>query len=501
MAKPEIPLKFSGGMLVRSVLELKPRLVSHYGELLEMAGNGKLARFLDGQCEEELAARLRATEGTPAEKLRELFLQWGVEIDAGLEESVAVLQAIEAAFEEKGLAVEMRRERTAERMAQCEELARSGNAKAQRLLGTSYFFGIHHEVCKEEARGWFEKSVAQGDVAGQVRLGLCCLHGIGGEKSAAEAFGWFEKSAKLGNADGQYWAGVCYRDGVGVKKNEKEARGWFEKSAAQGDETAKNAIKELEEAVVAAYEKARKEREEEEKKKPPSAATLEKPFENSLGMRFVPVAGTKVLFSIWETRVRDYEVFGRATGNDGGKPSFTQTPDDPVAEVSWDDATAFCKWLTKEERRSGKIGEQEKYRLPTDAEWSVAVGLPSESGRTPSEKSGKIADVYPWGTQWPPRRGAGNYDPSLMVDKFVYTSPVGSFAANRYGLYDMGGNAWEWCEDWYDGYGLKKYRVLRGGAWNYRDRTDLSSSYRNYNFPGCRNLNFGFRCVLECRLL
>ena len=214
------------------------------------------------------------------------------------------------------------------------------------------------------------------------------------------------------------------------------------------------------------------------------------PWTNGLGMVFVPVPGVQVWFGIWDVRVRDYQAYAEAnTGVDGEwkNPGFPQDDAHPVVNVSWEDAKAFCAWLS---RKEGKT-----YRLPTDAEWSVAVGLVGEKGNTPKEKSMKIKDVYPWGNQWPPPKGAGNYASSLHVDDFDYTSPVGSFSANRHGLYDMGGNVWEWCEDWYDN--DQKYRVLRGASWSFNLNPDyLLSSYRDYSTPGLRNYYFGFRVVL-----
>ncbi len=228
-----------------------------------------------------------------------------------------------------------------------------------------------------------------------------------------------------------------------------------------------------------------------------AAPTDGAPFENSLGMKFVPVPGTNARFSVWDTRVKDYAAFVQATRHDAGDgwkdPGFQQTDDHPVVNVSWEDAKAFCKWLTEAERGAGKIPASQEYRLPTDAEWSAAVGLPQERGNSPKEKDGKVKCVYPWEASWPPPRGAGNYDSSLGVDTFDYTSPVGSFPANRFGLYDMGGNVWQWCEDLYSE--DKAYRVVRGGSWYGILPESLCSSYRNDGHPDYRISCYGFRCI------
>ena len=92
------------------------------------------------------------------------------------------------------------------------------------------------------------------------------------------------------------------------------------------------------------------------------------------------------------------------------------------------------------------------------------------------------------------RRRSGNYDPALKVDSFADTSPVGSFAVNRFGLFDLGGNAWEWCEDFYDG--SSAARVLRGGSWGRNDSGFLLSSSRIDVTADGRYDFVGFRCVL-----
>ena len=231
-------------------------------------------------------------------------------------------------------------------------------------------------------------------------------------------------------------------------------------------------------------------------------ATKEKPFINSLGMEFVPVpivggptGGNRVLFSVWDVRVRDYRAFTEEMKREWAKPSFEQTDEHPAVNVSWDDAKAFCEWLTKKERAAGKLGANESYQLPSDHEWSCAVGIGEreDARASPAYKSGKIDHVFPWGTQWPPPKGAGNYDSSFGVDDFAETSPVGSFAANKFGLYDIGGNVWQWCEDRYDSSGSS--RVLRGGSWYINVRGDLLSSYRVSVDPTLR-IGLGFRVVV-----
>jgi len=254
-----------------------------------------------------------------------------------------------------------------------------------------------------------------------------------------------------------------------------------------------------------------------------ATATKDSPFVNMLGMKFVPVpilggptGGQRILFSVWDTRVQDYAAFVQDTKHEWREADFPQGPTHPAVDVSWEDAQLFCQWLTARESRDGGTGRLPAgfgYRLPSDHEWSCAVGLAGEdAAKLPVEKSQKIDDAFPWGTQWPPPAGAGNYAgeelrPALAAGKyprfnviagyqdgFVNTSPVGSFAANRFGLYDMGGNVWQWCEDWTNE--DRNERVMRGAAWRNHERVVLLSSSRAHTFPSDRNGYVGFRCVV-----
>jgi len=126
-----------------------------------------------------------------------------------------------------------------------------------------------------------------------------------------------------------------------------------------------------------------------------------KKYINSLGVPYVPVPGTDVLFSVWETRRREYHKFAYDISPDW-EPTGPDFPDTyPALHTSWQSASNYCRWLTKKELEEGNIEPNMEYRLPTDLEWSAAVGLGKEDGKDPKTRSGKIQNVYPWGKEWP----------------------------------------------------------------------------------------------------
>jgi formylglycine-generating enzyme required for sulfatase activity len=278
------------------------------------------------------------------------------------------------------------------------------------------------------------------------------------------------------------------------------------------------------------------------------AATRERPYVNSLGMEFIPVPGKE---GVWmcrtETRVRDFRAYVKNLEAQSGlliafvpgnllakskesrfggyrisrdwfspalwdQPGFEQNEDHPVVCVSWLEAKGMAESLTHSEK--GLI-----YRLPTDEEWSAAVG-----------SIGK----YPWGNAWPPLPGSGNYWDRQAIknlsesgleltvvggddydDGSEKTARVASFSENRFGFFDLGGNVWEWCEDSFlaamnDKDVLRANpdfsgeidsnegrRVLRGGSWYDDSEELLRSAARSAEYPSSMDDHIGFRLVVE----
>ena len=252
----------------------------------------------------------------------------------------------------------------------------------------------------------------------------------------------------------------------------------------------------------------------------PAAATKDAPFVNSLGMKFVPVPitggptdGKRVLFSIWETRKQDYEAFAKETKREWKYPGFEQGPTHPAVNMTWGDANAFCTWLTERERKAGRIGAEDTYRLPSDHEWSCAVGIGDreDPSAKPRRKNQGIQDVFPWGAAWPPPTGIANLageesagknignGPPIpgFRDDFVHTAPVGSFAPSRDGLFDLAGNVGELCAEFYDADEQQNlFRVARGGAFVSQTESITRSSCRLSRREGHADRDTGFRPVL-----
>ncbi len=178
---------------------------------------------------------------------------------------------------------------------------------------------------------------------------------------------------------------------------------------------------------------------------------------------------------------------------------FSQNEDNqPVVNVSWDDAVAYAKWLSQ------KTGQT--YRLPTEAEWEYAARAGTTTsrfwGNDPDEacQYANVADLT-----------AKKYRPHWTVfvcnDGHAVSAPVGTYKPNAFGLYDMLGNVWEWCEDVYNSEAYSKlpkdnpvyegtgeYRVMRGGGWS-NGPLGIRSSHRVALSPDFGHHALGFRLV------
>ncbi|MEK7812172.1 MAG: SUMF1/EgtB/PvdO family nonheme iron enzyme, partial [Candidatus Desantisbacteria bacterium] len=170
---------------------------------------------------------------------------------------------------------------------------------------------------------------------------------------------------------------------------------------------------------------------------------------------------------------------------------YSITDEHPVVGVSWQDAVAFCKWLSQV---SGK-----NYYLPTESEWEKAA-------------KGTGTREYPWGNQEPDDSGVyrANYNPGKFIeDGYEFTSKTGNFmdGVSPYGCWNMAGNAWEWCADWYDekycqqqeltnnpkGADTGTKRIVRGGSWSSQ-KQNLRVSNRHCFLPESQLNIVGFRC-------
>jgi len=192
--------------------------------------------------------------------------------------------------------------------------------------------------------------------------------------------------------------------------------------------------------------------------------------------------------------------------------------DDPIVEVSWYGAVAYCNWRSLQEGRepcydltNGTCDfNRNGYHLPTEAQWECAArgGLSGRRfpwGDTISHSQANYVSSDAFNYDISPTRG---YHPTWNDGIWPYTSPVGSFAANGYGLYDMTGNAGEWCHDWYGlGYDYRPQtnptgpsegagRVYRGGFWS-APALWCRVSYRYYLTPGSCYEYLGFRVCME----
>jgi formylglycine-generating enzyme required for sulfatase activity len=178
-------------------------------------------------------------------------------------------------------------------------------------------------------------------------------------------------------------------------------------------------------------------------------------------------------------------------------PGFDQSEDHPVVDVSWNDAAEFCRWLTRKDGRT--------YRLPTEAEWEYACRAGTEtrySNGDDDEGLARVGNVMDASA----KRRLPHVRTIEADDGYTFTAPVGRFERNPWGFFDMHGNVWEWCLDYYArdyyknspaadprGPAWAKDRVYRGGSWTLGGGWDCRSANRHGYDPSFRGLNMGFR--------
>ena len=204
----------------------------------------------------------------------------------------------------------------------------------------------------------------------------------------------------------------------------------------------------------------------------------------------------------WGFNPQIHKCEGRKPHFNWRNTGFPQSDDHPVVNVTWNDSVKFCEWLSRKEGVT--------YRLPTEAEWEYACRAGTttryHNGDDPAllPEVGRVGDPKGY-TRFPHIQDTIIAEPH--PDSF--TVPVGRYKPNTFGLYDMHGNVWEWCSDWYDDdyYGVSpvddpkgppksNIRVRRGGGWNTFPIW-VRAAFRNYNTPGSRLCNLGLRVVRE----
>lgn len=195
--------------------------------------------------------------------------------------------------------------------------------------------------------------------------------------------------------------------------------------------------------------------------------------------------------SKYELTVAEFRSFCDATGRAMPKePEFGWQDDHPILNTSWYDAVAYIEWLNEQ--------TGENYRLPTEAEFEYVLRNGGETGVYPWPEYGPINENIAdnslkdsgWGrSTWP------GYN-----DGFVNSSSVGSFPANKLGVYDINGNAWEWCSDWYTDYSPESlenpqgpetgtHKVGRGASFN-SDPWHCRSAGRSWVKPDFKGPGF-----------
>jgi len=491
---------------------------------METVGNSKI--YLEQVCDERLAVwQVAAEHGDPAAQwlLADCYLEGvGVEQDfeqsyqwvqKAAEQGLARAQITLGHFHERGYHVT---EDIIEAVTWYRRAAELKDPAGFLELARCHLRGLGASRNPKQAISFLELAVAQNYPAAKIYLAQCYKNGSGVEKDPVEMHRLFDEAAQQGNVRAQYLVGKSLLDGTGVEQDSAAALGWFEKAAELEQLDAMTQLELLGR---------------------PSGRRIEK---NSKGMEFVEIKNGSFRMGSddWtseETKsYRDETPAHRVTITQpflmsrhtvtqqqyldvmGKNPSkfkgllHRKHQSRPVERVSWFDAVAFCNALSKQEglkcfyRIDGAVVSPlagDGYRLPTEAEWEHACRGGRETWWYCGNKENDAWD-YAWCRRTTADKG---------------THVVGRKHPNRFGLYDMHGNVWEWCQDWFgkhyyqnsptidpSGPDSGEKRLMRGGSWN-EVLMNARSAVREFNTPDVKYDDVGFRVVrtgtLERKLL
>jgi len=204
-------------------------------------------------------------------------------------------------------------------------------------------------------------------------------------------------------------------------------------------------------------------------------------------LRLVYVEPLKIFVGKYEVNNLEYRCF-RPEHSSGEHEGLSLSGNNqPVVNVSWNDARAFCEWLTKNYNNTpaGKL----TFRLPTEKEWEAFATCGSQS-------------EFPWGAWPPPKKlnyfGRENKSTGQMLESYDghrVSAPVKKSGANDWGLYGVGGNVWEWCQDLDEP--KSSMHVLKGASWADCAPLFLRTTRRSAYEPGYKYINLGFRVVAD----